>query len=66
MISISRNIKIFFCNSLKTTDNKIYNATISKNRERLFGCAVDLFDIPDNFDDLDLAEDFENDTPYFI
>lgn len=50
-IVISRNNKPI----LKVT---LYNPT---NRDNLFGCAADLFDIPENFDDLNLEEDFEED-----
>lgn len=30
-----------------------------KNREKLFGCAKGMFKIPDDFDDIDISNDFE-------
>lgn len=30
-----------------------------QNREKFFGCGKGLFEIPENFDDLDIASDFE-------
>ena len=31
------------------------------NRSKLFGCAKGMFEVPDNFDDMDLNSDFEED-----
>lgn len=31
----------------------------NNGRENLFGCAKGMFDIPDNFDDIDIESDFD-------
>lgn len=51
-IIISRNNKPLLKVTLYDAENK---------REKLFGCAKGKFSIPDNFDDIDISEDFEED-----
>lgn len=49
---------------ISRNDKPIIKMTLVKeeNRKKLFGCGKGLFKIPDNFDDIDISDDFDSEV----